>query len=185
MMTELISQYGYWAVLVGTMLGGESILLPAAFLAARGYLSLPLVIALAVIGSFMSDQVYFLLGRYGAGRIFARWPAVEKQVSRIHRQIESWQDSVVLSFRFYFGLRIVTLFALGSGRMPFRRFVILNLAGAVIWALAFGLGGYFFGAALTGFLTRFKHYEIPIALLLLALIVVGERFFRRRQTFND
>ena len=52
---ELIESYGYWAVLAGTLLDGESVLLLAGFAAHRGYLQLQDVIGVAIIGSFLGD----------------------------------------------------------------------------------------------------------------------------------
>ena len=40
---QLLTDYGYWAVFVGSLLEGETILILAGFAAHRGYLSLPLV----------------------------------------------------------------------------------------------------------------------------------------------
>jgi membrane protein DedA with SNARE-associated domain len=56
----IIAQYGYFAIIIGTFLEGETILVIGGFLAHIGLLSLPLVILSAFIGSFSGDQLYFL-----------------------------------------------------------------------------------------------------------------------------
>ena len=48
---HLIDQFGYWAILAGTFLEGETILVLAGFAAHQGYLRLDLVILAAFIGS--------------------------------------------------------------------------------------------------------------------------------------
>lgn len=55
---SLVTSYGYPAVLVGTFLEGETILVLAGFLAHRGYLDLPLVILTAFLGTFTGDQLF-------------------------------------------------------------------------------------------------------------------------------
>ena len=40
---DLIGTYGYWAILVGTFLRGETTLILGGFAASRGYLALPFV----------------------------------------------------------------------------------------------------------------------------------------------
>ncbi len=59
----LIRNYGYWAVLVGTFLEGETILVLGGLSAHLGYLKLPWVIAAAFCGTLPGDQLYFFLGR--------------------------------------------------------------------------------------------------------------------------
>ena len=48
---ELIQRFGYAAIIVGTFLEGETILVIGGFAAYRGYLSLPLVMVCALLGS--------------------------------------------------------------------------------------------------------------------------------------
>ena len=60
---ELIANYGYIAVLIGTFFEGETILLIAGFFAHLGYLKLSYVIAAAFAGSLAGDQLFFYAGR--------------------------------------------------------------------------------------------------------------------------
>lgn len=64
----LINQYGLLAVLAGSMLEGESVLLAAGYAAHRGYLDFPAVVAVAWLGAVVGDQA-FLAG--AAPRIVA------------------------------------------------------------------------------------------------------------------
>ena len=59
-----VTHFGYMAILIGTFLEGETILVLGGFLAHRGYLHLPWVIASAFAGTFAGDQLYFYLGRF-------------------------------------------------------------------------------------------------------------------------
>ena len=52
---------------------------------------------------------------------------------------------VVLIARFVAVLRSVVGFIAGANRMPFANFIIANSAGAVAWALFYGLGAYYLG----------------------------------------
>jgi membrane protein DedA with SNARE-associated domain len=73
----LIAHSGYAAVLVGTFLEGETVLVLAGIAAHRGYLDLPLVIGAAFLDTLFGDQLYFFLGRRHAGPA-----AEEKAVNR-------------------------------------------------------------------------------------------------------
>ena len=72
MLESLIANYGYAAVLIGTFVEGETILVIAGFAAHRGYLSLPWVILLAFAGSLAGDQLWFYVGRR-SGPERGRW----------------------------------------------------------------------------------------------------------------
>ena len=78
----LIQQYGYAAVFVGSVLEGETMLVLAGLAAHRGYLSLQWVIAIAVAGAFVGDQICFLTGRFLGRTVLARWPRLEPSVAR-------------------------------------------------------------------------------------------------------
>jgi membrane protein DedA with SNARE-associated domain len=58
---------------------------------------------------------------------------------------------VVLIARFVAVLRSVVGFIAGANRMPFANFIIANSAGAVAWALFYGLGAYYLGKGVEEF----------------------------------
>jgi membrane protein DedA with SNARE-associated domain len=51
-------------------------------------------------------------------------------------------SKVVFFGRFVALLRILAAFLAGVNHMPWRRFLIANAAGAVLWASVFGIGGF-------------------------------------------
>ena len=89
----------------------------------------------------------------------------------MYRLIERHQNFLILTFRFYYGLRSVTPFALGASRVDRGRYLVLNAIGAAIWAVTLGWAGYLFGRAFELLLDDFKRYEF-IALGGLAVIGV-------------
>src|SRR5690242_11429490 len=84
-----ISKFGYPALIIGLLLEGETILVLAAFMAHRGYMSLPLVILTGCIVSFASDQFFFWIGRTKGSRFLEKRPAwkphLEKATSLLGR----------------------------------------------------------------------------------------------------
>ena len=59
-MESLIENYGYLAILIGTLLEGGTILVLGGFTAHQGYLALPWVILAAFAGSLCGDQLFFI-----------------------------------------------------------------------------------------------------------------------------
>lgn len=169
-LSSLIQQYGYFAVLVGSFLEGETILVLGGLAAHLGYLELPWVIACAFAGSSIGDQIYFLLGRYRGQALLDAHPRWQRKVDRAFDLVHRHQNLIILSCRFLYGMRIVTPFVLGMSRVGIPRFVSLNLLAAAIWATAIATLGYLFGHAMEAILGEIKRYE---AAVMLSVVVVG------------
>ena len=182
-LAELLDSYGYVALVVGTFLEGETVLVLAGFAAHRGYLSLPLVMLAAFAGSFLGDQLYFHLGRMKGEAFLRRRVTWAPKVERVQELIERYHLPVILGFRFFYGLRTVTPFAIGMSDVPTRRFLVLNLIGAAVWAAAVSYLGYSLGEAAEALLGQIRRYELGIfaAIAALGTILWGVHFARRRR----
>lgn len=143
----LISNYGYVALIIGTFLEGESILIVAGFAVHLGYLKLQWVMLSAFAGSVAGDQFYFFLGRVKGEAFLQRRPRWETKVKKVWKLLDRYRTLLVVGFRFVYGLRTVTPFAIGLSNIRTSRFIILNMIGGIAWSVVVALLGYFFGAA--------------------------------------
>jgi len=175
---ELIEAYGYWAVLFGTLLEGESVLLLAGFAAHRGYLDLATVMGIAVFGSFIGDQGWFFLGRYRGAKFLSRFPRFNERVAYAQAKLARYHTPLILAVRFLYGLRIVLPFTLGMSSIPTIRFQALNLIGAVLWSVAIAALGYLFGNTVEYLIGDLHHYEKAL-LTILAVLAFALWFFSR------
>lgn len=156
---QLVTQYGYPALLLGAFLEGETVLLLAGFLAHRGYLALPLVMLVAFLGTFAGDQLFFFLGRTRGMPYLERRPAWRQKAGRVFDLLQRYPVPTVLGFRFVYGLRNLTPFAIGcSGFSPWR-FFLLNAAGGALWVGLVAGCGYLFGEAVSSLFADVRRYE--------------------------
>ncbi|MHB1566655.1 MAG: DedA family protein [Acidiferrobacter sp.] len=163
-LTHLIHVYGYLAVLIGTFLEGETILLLAGMAAAQGYLLLPGVIMAAFVGSFAGDQLFFYIGRrYGPGFVQRR-PGLRVAAARLQGWVLRHRILPVVGFRFLYGLRSAAPFVFGASGIGRRRFFVLNGIGAIVWAIALGYAGFAAGRAFAAFVGHFQHDELMFLL---------------------
>lgn len=146
-LAALIGSYGYWAVAVGCLLEGETVLLLAGFAAHRGYLEWPWVMAVAMAAGFAGDMGFFLLGRRFGPQILARWPRIAAQRSKVDAWLARRGAWVVLALRFLYGFRIAGPVLIGLSGMPRARFALFNALGAMLWAVLLTGIGWFFGQA--------------------------------------
>ncbi len=184
-MSELVAQYGYLAVLIGTMLEGETILVLGAVAAKLGYLKIELVVLVAWIGSFIGDQAYFWVGRLYGIRLLARWPSWRMRVHRATRLLEKYDTWFILGFRFVYGIRSISPFVIGMSRIPAWRFMLLNLIAAFMWASVLGGISFLLGAVMKNLLARFEvveHYAIVIIAAAGVLLWVAHVVRTRRRT---
>lgn len=159
LLESLIARYGYAAIVIGTFLEGETILVLAGFAAHRGYLDLYAVIGCAFTGSLLGDQIFFHLGRHKGPELLQRRPGWKSAAQRVLAAMERHQNLLILGFRFIYGLRTVTPIILGSSRVSTLRFLALNTLGALAWAIVIALLGYFLGEAAQAFLGDLRRYE--------------------------
>lgn len=181
-LAALITTYGYPALLLGTFLEGETILLLAGFLAHRGYLELPWVIGVAFLGTFAGDQLFFYLGRFRGSAWLERRAGWHAKAERVFRLLHRHHIPVVVGFRFLYGLRSVTPFVLGASRLSPLRFFLLNALGGIVWASVVASLGYAFGNALESLTGGLRELELWAAALICAAGLCGWLFYflRRR-----
>src|SRR5437763_12239490 len=147
---QLIADNGacfYVIAFVWTFLEGETVVLFAGFAAAQGLVDPWLLLTSAWLGSFAGDQCYFWLGRHFGVSLLDRFPRWRHGVDAALRWLERYDAGFILSFRFIYGVRNFSSFALGLSAVRWDRFLRLNFAAARLWAAAFVAIGYLLGHA--------------------------------------
>jgi membrane-associated protein len=141
--------FGETAIFLGFVLPGETAVVLGGVLASRGHVSLPLLIAVVVVTAIAGPLVGYEIGRRMGGRLFA---------SRLLRRIPGGVDkatstlrdrggAAVLVGRFVAVVRALMPAAAGAAKMRYRTFLIYNVAGGIVWGVAYCLLGYLAGSA--------------------------------------
>jgi|SRR5919108_3033398 membrane protein DedA with SNARE-associated domain len=182
-MTNLIAHYGYLAVFfvvglesLGIPLPGETTLITAALYAgATHHLSILGVILAAVAGAILGDNFGYLIGHWGGYRLLVRYGRYirlnERRVKVARYLFLRFGAEVVFFGRFVSILRAWAAFLAGTTRMPWRRFLVFNAAGGIVWATFWGTAAYLLG-------TQIERMSRPLAIAfgvagLVALIVAA------------
>ena len=186
-MEALLARYGYLILFPGIVVEGEAFLLAGAFMAHRGVLDLPLVIAVAVAATMSGDQVY-----YRAARARGRAWVERRKGSRA--KYAKWIDLaerrgiwMLLASRWTFGLRIVIPAACGAVGMRPAVFTVVDFFAVLIWALTLGLAGYYSGAAIEKHLKDIQHVGVWVllAVVLSVAAVIGARRVQRQARVRE
>jgi len=182
--SQLIAEHGaffYLIAFVWTFLEGETIVLFAGFAAAQGLLNPFLLLIAAWLGSFAGDQVYFWIGRHFGIAILNRFPRWRRGVESALSWLERYNTGFILSFRFIYGVRNFSSFAMGLSAVHWKRFLILNFIAAALWAASFVAVGYFLGHAFRAVLGHLVRSFSLFMLIAFIVITVGVWTFHRLQ----
>ncbi|MDL2306891.1 hypothetical protein LJC48_02505 [Desulfovibrio sp. OttesenSCG-928-C06] len=176
----ILTRFGYLAVLGGAAVENSTILLVAGVLAERGYLSLPLVMLGGLVCSALAGQGLFMLSRFRAANLFARFPRLAARADAVCRNVSDMPRALhffAFMFRWCWGVKNLAPVFLGRTSIKNLWFGVLNLLGAAIWASAFSLAGYGFSSAVEGAFGSMFIFEL--ALLVLAAVLPALIAWRR------
>lgn len=134
----------------GIPIPGESMVLLASFTAGvDGQLQLPWIIACAIFGAIVGDNIGFYVGRTGGRRFierFGRFFFVKTEhLDKAAKFFERHGAKAVFIGRFITFLRIWAAFLAGMNKMRWKTFLFYNALGGIVWALYISLLGFFAG----------------------------------------
>jgi membrane protein DedA with SNARE-associated domain len=161
---DLVARLGAWSYLIifaaaalecaafaGLLVPGESLVLASGFFAHRGILHLAPVMVAAATGAIVGDNIgYFLgsrLGREWLLRRGSRFGIRKRGLAKVERFFQRQGPKAVFFGRFVGFARALVPFVAGASDMPYRKFVLYDALGAVLWTIGFVTLGYVLGAS--------------------------------------
>ncbi|MFN5418011.1 MAG: VTT domain-containing protein [Flavobacteriia bacterium] len=131
-------------------LPGDSLLFTAGMFAAKGQLNIALILSLLVVAAILGDNINYWIGRKVGLRIF-EWKIRGRQLVKPDylKQTEAFFDKrgvfAIIMARFVPIVRTFTPFAAGIGKMNYRKFLLFDIMGGVLWIFSMTFAGYFLG----------------------------------------
>ncbi|WP_342325505.1 DedA family protein [Kosakonia sp. BYX6] len=180
---HLISEYGYAALVIGSVAEGETITLLGGVAAHQGLLRFPLVVLAVALGGMIGDQLLYLVGRRYGTKILRRFSRHREKIHQAQTLIRRHPYLFVIGSRFMYGFRIIGPLLIGTSRLRPKIFLPLNIIGAIVWALLFTTLGYVGGEVIGPWLHQFdQHVKRWIWLILaIALVFCLRWWFRHRR----
>lgn len=147
-MENFLDQYGYLALLLGTFLEGETIILIASSLAHTGLFEIQYTILFGFAGSFISDWVYYLIGRLNGKYFIEQRPKLHARVEPVRRFFQKHKIQILFSYRFLYGFRVIIPLIIGMSDIKPLQYLGYSIITGLLWASTVGTVGYFIGAFL-------------------------------------
>jgi len=172
----MVQNYGPWiygilflilfcetGLVVTPFLPGDSLLFVAGAIAGAGSLNVHLLVALLFVAAVLGDSLNYAIGHYIGPKVFRfedSWFFKKAYVERTHRFFERHGGKTIVLARFVPIIRTYAPFVAGIGAMDYRRFLLFNVAGALLWVASLTYAGYFFG-------------NLPVVKNNLSLVILG------------
>jgi membrane protein DedA with SNARE-associated domain len=175
----LLQRYGYGAAFAAVMAEGmgiptpgQTLLMAGALEAAEGRMSIALLLILVATAATLGNSVGYAIGRWGGRAALNKLKVNPQRQQHLDDLFKHRGGMVILLARFLDGLRQLNGIVAGVLRMPWWTFTAYNVAGAVLWTCAWGLGTYYLGRDIH-FIAAFFHRHRPLLLVLGAIAFVA------------
>ena len=173
---ELLQEYGYIILFVWSILEGEMGLLMAGIMGHTGHMNIPMAIFVAGLGGFAGDQIYFYIGRFNKGLIQRKLHSQRRKFAIAHLLLKKYGWPIIFVQRYLYGLRTVIPMSIGITKYSARKFALVNLLSAWVWATITILPAYLLGEQILQILEWGKahwYYALPIAALFMFAIITA------------
>lgn len=167
-----IKQYDQWVYGLLLMYSiGKTGPLPmvAGYAAALGALRVELLFAITVLGSVAGAQLRFLVGRSLSPWLCKKIPRVASWLALASAGVERYSTATLSLYRFVKGAFSIVGIGAGASLLPWRRHLLLDSSGALLWAMVTVGIGYSLGLLGAAFDPRWSAY-VGLSLLAASLL---------------
>ena len=186
----VLSKYGVFIILVvvavegfGIPAPGQTLMIAAAILSARGHANIYAVILAAWSAAVGGSIIGYAIGRIGGRKLLQRLPVSANRLGRMEEICRRYGSLLIVGARFFDGLRQFSSMFVGSLNMPPLTFLLMTALGATLWVGFWGLGVYYLDQHIHAIAAAFRQLSpytwamagVLIAVVLLYLFGVGKK----------
>jgi membrane protein DedA with SNARE-associated domain len=188
-LASFFARYGYWAIFItiflentGVPAPGDTVVIFAGFVSRHGSPRLGWTILVATVAAILGQCLGFMIGRMGGAvliekyrrKLFLPYSQYDR-AQNIFLRNAAW---AVFIARFIVVLRELAGLLAGVFRFPFSRFLLSNVAGAVVWSVSMSCLGYFLSRSwrrLLHFVSRMDIVALIVFAIIVAIVVLRQR----------
>jgi len=155
-LTEIVNIYGtlsylllFAVIFIETglvfvpFLPGDSLLFAAGAISAISSLNIYTLIIILFVAAFLGDTTNYFIGKLLGNKLSAK--VNQEYLSRTQEFYKKYGGITIFLARFIPIIRTFAPFVAGLGKMDYKKFIIYNATGGLVWVLLFTLSGYFLG----------------------------------------
>jgi membrane-associated protein len=160
-------------LLVGFFLPGDSLLVTAGLVSARGLLDVYKLGLLLNIAAAAGNSAGYIIGRMTGPRIFTKEDSLlfnKKHVYRAQAFYAHHGRKAIILAQFMPIVRTFSPVVAGVGQMPYRQFLVISVTGTILWVWSMLFIGHFLGTYIPGI---DDHIEILVLAVIFVSILPG------------
>ncbi|MEM3384801.1 MAG: DedA family protein [Nitrososphaeria archaeon] len=177
----IIQEFGVWTyvllfliifcetgLVMFPFLPGDSLLFLSGTFASKGLFIVEVLYLLYITAAVLGDTVNYWIGHLIGPKVFTKENSRlfnRRHLERAHNFYEKHGGKTIVLARFIPIIRTFAPFVAGIGRMSYKRFIIYNITGGILWVTIFLFGGYLFG--------NLKFVKDNLTLIIYVIIVVS------------
>ena len=185
--SSLLIDWGYLAIMLGVFIEGEIFLIMVGISTAAALFSYPLAIIAVTFAAILHDNGLFIFSKFMGKKVLEKKASWHYTVQKSLKILDKYESLAILSIRFLYGLRTITLLVVGLSKVSRIKFICLDSLSSLIWSTIYISLGYLFGNTILKFvdnsdikdwISHNKHLSIFILILLSSIIYLSHRILR-------
>lgn len=151
----LLEQSKYFLLFAGSYIEGSAAMMTGGLLARLGVVSFELAYLALFMGDILSDTMWYLIGRFAALSFFVRYGhfigATPEILEKVELKFHTHETKILAASKLTMGLGLAVpvLITAGMMRVPFSKYVTINVLCGVVWIFVLMCIGYYFGNVLS------------------------------------
>jgi membrane protein DedA with SNARE-associated domain len=175
--------FGEAALFIGFVLPAEASVIVGGAIASQGHMSIVGLCLGVVVSAIVGDSVGYFVGERWGHKLL-NLPIVRNRQFLINSALNGLRKRgpiYVFIGRFTAFLRAVMPGLAGMSKMQYRKFLVANAAGGIVWGVSFTLLGYYAGSALTKVEKYAGWAGSALVVLVVGVVVTIHIFTKRRE----
>ena len=156
--------------MVGTFFEGETAILVASSLIHQGLFDPLPTMMMGFTGSFVSDWLYYLIGRLNGKYFVDKRPRLKARIEPVKNLFRKHEMQLLFSYRFLYGFRVIIPIVIGMSDVKPVHFLFFSVVSGLVWASTVSAAGYFVGRY---FNITASVFEQNIVLIVLGFAALG------------
>lgn len=185
--------YKYWALFGLTFIAALILPIPpgilimgAAAMAYQGYMHFGWVLAAAIVGNILGDNVgYFLARKYGKSfleKIGFRKIFTSPRYGALEQRLQKRPGFIIFISRFEVFANLSVNVMCGIARVPYRKYLIYEALGEIVQVTLYATLGYFFAPSWEIINKTIGNFMLTIfGVLAIAIIIIWKKFTKTQQ----
>lgn len=164
-------------LLIGFFLPGDSLLFTAGFLTYAGLLpvNIHVLVPILFLAAVLGDSVGYTFGRRVGSKLFQRPNSrlfKQEYLQKANEFYEKHGGKTIIIARFVPVVRTFAPIVAGTAKMSYKKFLIFNVTGAVLWAAGITYAGFYIGAWFESIGIHIDQVLLPIVAIILLTSVL-------------